>query len=78
MNKSVEVVAKKRNRTIIICTRSYKIEGIHEEVYTLGFDDDDGSVVGEIQELSFDELCEIDEFLHDFVTKHRKSGGPDK
>ena len=77
MNKTVEVAAK-RNRTIIICTRSYKIEGIHEEVYTLGFDDDDNSVIGEIQELSFADLCEIDEFLHDFVTKYRKSDGPDK
>lgn len=78
MNKTVEVVAKKRNRTIIICTKSYTIEGIHQEVYTLGLDDDDDSVVGEIQELSFEDLCEIDEFLHDFVTKYRKSGGPDK
>ena len=63
----------RKNRTVIIKTETFRASGT-DAVYTLAIDSEGSSIVGEIQELSFDDLCEIDEFLHAYVTATKKGG----
>ena len=63
----------RKNRTVIIKTETFRSSGT-DAIFTLGLDSEDSGIVGEIQELSFEDLCEIDEFLHAYVTINKKGG----